>query len=145
MMKKTLYSLLFLLPLSATVNAQTAKPGNPVFEGWYADPEAAVFGKKYWIFPTFSAPYGKQVHFDAFSSSDLVHWKKHKEILDTAAVKWAKRAMWAPSIVEKDGKNTFLFCSQRYPERIGIGRHWRSGGRQTAGALQRPAGQAIDQ
>jgi hypothetical protein len=26
--------------------------GNPVFQGWYADPEAEVFGKEYWIYPT---------------------------------------------------------------------------------------------
>lgn len=104
--------------------AQTPKPGNPVFEGWYADPEAVVYGKKYWIFPTYSAPYGKQVHFDAFSSSDLVHWKKHKEILDTAAVKWAKRAMWAPSIIEKDKKYYFFFAAndiQKESELGGIG------------------------
>ncbi len=29
--------------------------GNPIFEGWYADPEAQIFGKTYWIYPTFSA------------------------------------------------------------------------------------------
>lgn len=123
-MKKTLISLLCLLPLCEAAMAQAPKPGNPVFEGWYADPEAAVFGKKYWIFPTYSAPYGKQVHFDAFSSSDLVHWKKHKEILDTAAVKWAKRAMWAPSIVEKDKKYYFFFAAndiQKESELGGIG------------------------
>jgi len=35
--------------------------GNPVFPGWYADPEAEVFGKQYWIYPTYSAPFDKQV------------------------------------------------------------------------------------
>ncbi|UYQ94580.1 glycoside hydrolase family 43 protein [Chitinophaga horti] len=122
-MKKTLFSLLFLLPVCAT-QAQASKPGNPVFEGWYADPEAAVFGKKYWIFPTFSAAYSKQVHFDAFSSSDLKRWKKHKSVLDTAAIKWAKIAMWAPSIVEKEGKYYFFFAAndiQKESEIGGIG------------------------
>jgi hypothetical protein len=32
-----------------------------------------IFGKQYWIYPTFSAPYNKQVFFDAFSSPDLVN------------------------------------------------------------------------
>ncbi len=82
--------------------------GNPVFPGWYADPEGIVFGKMYWIYPTYSAPYEKQVFFDAFSSPDLVNWTKHSHVLDTANVKWAKRAVWAPSIIEKDGKY-FLF------------------------------------
>ncbi len=82
--------------------------GNPIFQGWYADPEGAIFGKKYWVFPTFSARYPQQVRFDAFSSPDLVTWTKHERILDTARVKWAKKAMWAPAIVQK-GKQYFLF------------------------------------
>lgn len=98
--------------------------GNPAFAGWYADPEAVIFGGRYWIFPTYSAPYDQQVFFDAFESSDLVNWTKHERILDTAQVKWARRAMWAPAAVEKDGKY-FLFFSandiQRDQEHGGIG------------------------
>ena len=75
--------------------------GNPVFPGWYADPEGVIFKKQFWIYPTFSAPYNDQVFFDAFSSTDLVNWNKHNRILDTANVKWAKRAVWAPAVVEK--------------------------------------------
>lgn len=102
---------IFLVAIDAP--AQTKKDilhsGNPLFKGWYADPEGAVFEKKYWIYPTFSAPYDKQVFFDAFSSPDLVNWTKHSRILDTAAIKWAKRAMWAPSVVEKNRKYYFFF------------------------------------
>jgi beta-xylosidase len=83
--------------------------GNPVFNGWYADPEAIIYGDRYWIYPTFSAEYEKQVQFDCFSSPDLVHWTKHENILDTAAVKWARRAMWAPGVTEKDGKYYLFF------------------------------------
>lgn len=112
--------IVFLLAFSvASASAQTAdaseflkppsdKSGSPVLKGWYADPEAIIFGKKYWIFPTYSAPYNQQVHFDAFSSPDLITWTKHSNILDTGSVKWARRAMWAPSIIKK-GKKYFLF------------------------------------
>jgi beta-xylosidase len=79
------------------------KSGNPVLPGWYADPEAHVFEGKYWIFPTYSARYNAQTFMDAFSSDDLITWTKHERILDTANVKWARRAVWAPSIVQKDG------------------------------------------
>jgi beta-xylosidase len=82
---------------------------NPVFEGWYADPEGAIFNKQCWIYPTYSAPYNQQVFLDAFSSTDLVNWNKHSRILDTANVKWAKRAVWAPAIVEKGGKYYLFF------------------------------------
>ncbi|MBC3540029.1 glycoside hydrolase family 43 protein [Rufibacter sediminis] len=92
---------------AAKTNEKTTS-GNPVFPGWYADPEGAIFGKKYWIYPTFSAVYEKQVFFDAFSSPDLVNWTKHARILDTTGVKWAHKAIWAPAVVEKKGKY-FLF------------------------------------
>lgn len=87
----------------SVLNAQ-----NPVIQGWYADPEGIIFDKTYWIYPTYSAPFDDQVFFDAFSSPDLVNWKKHSRILDTTAVKWAKRAMWAPSII-KNKNQYFLF------------------------------------
>lgn len=84
--------------------------GNPIVEGWYADPEGAVFGNTYWIFPTYSDKYEKQVFLDAFSSTDLITWKKHEHVLDTSIVKWARQAMWAPAIIQK-GNQYFLFFS----------------------------------
>ncbi len=95
-----------------TLSAQQTKtkPHNPVIEGWYADPEGVIFGNKYWIFPTYSAKYKQQVFMDAFSSTDMVTWKKHPKIIDTSIIKWAYMAMWAPSIVKKDNKY-FLFFS----------------------------------
>jgi beta-xylosidase len=88
---------------------KSATSGNPVFPGWYADPEAVIFGKQYWVYPTYSAPYEEQVFMDAFSSPDLVNWTKHSRIIDTASIKWAKKAMWAPSIVEKNKKYYLFF------------------------------------
>jgi beta-xylosidase len=92
-----------LLTTNTALPAQPARSGNPILPGWYADPEAHVFAGEYWIYPTYSAPYDQQVFMDAFSSKDLVTWTKHARIIDTASVRWARRAMWAPSIVEKDG------------------------------------------
>lgn len=90
-----------------------AKPasGNPVLSGWYADPEVAVFGDRHWIYPTYSAPYDQQLHFDAFSSPDLVRWTKHERILDNREVRWARRAMWAPAAVERRGKYYLFFAA----------------------------------
>lgn len=106
------YSIIVLLLISQRMFSQSDEKsrysGNPLFPGWYADPEGIIFENTYWIFPTYSAPFDDQVFFDAFSSPDLVNWTKHERILDTTSVKWAKRAMWAPSIIEKDGKY-FLF------------------------------------
>jgi hypothetical protein len=62
-----LFSLYAILCLAQTKPA-IRHSGNPVFPGWYADPEGVIFDKQYWIYPTYSAPYNQQVFFDAFSS-----------------------------------------------------------------------------
>ncbi|SHG34291.1 glycoside hydrolase family 43 protein [Flavobacterium defluvii] len=110
-MKQVLYFLLFIL-CSKTIAQEkvsnNTKNNNPIFKGWYADPEGIVFDKTYWVYPTFSARYEDQVFLDAFSSKDLTHWTKYSRIIDTSAVKWAKKAMWAPSIIKNKNKY-FLF------------------------------------
>lgn len=109
-MKKFIYLFVFFLFIQLTMHAQKKTATNPVIEGWYADPEGVIFDKQYWIFPTFSAKYKDQVFLDAFSSTDMVNWKKHPRIIDTSVIKWAYMAMWAPSIVKKD-QQYFLFFS----------------------------------
>lgn len=115
------------LCLAATLLAScTGKPttqatsGNPILDGWYADPEAIVYDDTYWIFPTWSDVYENQVFFDCFSSKDLVTWTKHASILDTAEVRWAKRAMWAPSVIRKD-EHYYLFfgANDVHPGEVG--------------------------
>ena len=83
--------------------------GNPIFEGWYADPGAIIYDKTYWVYPTYSDEYEKQVFLDCFSSKDLVNWTKHASIIDTTAVKWAKKCFWAPAPIKKDGKYYLFF------------------------------------
>jgi len=101
---KRLSFLFFLLSATNGLVAQNVSPlkkqsGNLVFPGWYADPEGEIFNNTYWIFPTYSAPFDEQVFFDAFSSKDMVNWIKHSKVLDTTNIKWARRALWAPSVV----------------------------------------------
>jgi beta-xylosidase len=122
-------SLVIVLAAAAVVMpargaAQTARSGNPILPGWYADPEAHVFAGRYWIFPTYSAPYDEQTFMDAFSSRDLVTWTRHPHVLDTANVKWAHRAVWAPTVIRKDGWYYLFFGAndiQKDGELGGIG------------------------
>ena len=90
---------------------QAPRSGNPIIEGWYADPEVRVFDQQYWIYPTYSAPYDQQLYLDAFSSTDLVSWTKHPRVLDAANLKWVRRAVWAPTIVERDGWYYLFFSA----------------------------------
>jgi beta-xylosidase len=113
MIRTALAALASLLSLTLTgavpPSQNTTTSGAPVFPGWYADPEAHIFGHQYWIYPTYSARYEEQTFMDAFSSPDLVTWQKHPRILDIADVTWARRAVWAPSVVEKDGSYYIFF------------------------------------
>ncbi len=85
------------------------KSGNPIFEGWYADPEAVVFDDEYWVYPTFSDAFENQLFLDAFSSPDLVQWTKHERILDTTKIKWLQQALWAPSMIKKENRYYLFF------------------------------------
>lgn len=114
----TIFSCNFLEKISKS--DETSK--NPIVKGWYADPEAMVFGDQYWIFPTFSARYKDQVFLDAFSSKDLIQWEKHPRVLDTSVIKWAKQAIWAPSIIEKNNLY-YLFFSANDLQKSG-GPYW---------------------
>jgi beta-xylosidase len=97
-----------LLALIAFQSPKTSN--NPVFSGWYADPEAHVYQGRYYIYPTYSAPYEKQTFFEAFSSSDLIHWHREGRILDFKDVPWStNRAAWAPTVAFKDGTYYFYF------------------------------------
>ena len=140
---------------------QKGMSGNPVFEGWYADPEAIVYGSEYWIYPTYSDDYGaasasldpetltprqklainrqylKQTFLDAFSSRDLVHWEKHPRVLEIRNVKWAEFALWAPSVLQADGKYYLFFAAndiQNDQEYGGIG----------VAVADRPSGPFVD-
>lgn len=105
---------------SCANDSEKKTSGNPIFPGWYADPEVIVYGDTVWIYPTWSDLFEKQTYFDCFSSKDLVHWTKHEKILTTDEVEWANRAMWAPSVIEKDGKYYFFFgANDVYPNQMG--------------------------
>lgn len=128
-----LLSLLAAVPLAWAACAPGNPPtsGNPLFPGWYADPEAAVLDGRYWIYPTFSdypdnvdratiadlhrpteaihRNYNIQTFFDAFSSDDLVHWTKHPRVLSIDDVKWARYALWAPAILRANDQYYLFF------------------------------------
>ncbi|AEU37327.1 glycoside hydrolase family 43 [Granulicella mallensis MP5ACTX8] len=124
-------SLPFVSAGWAQANANLAQ------QGWYADPEIRIFAGQYWIYPTSSSPNpdsdehrsfnplqqrlrsGHVVHpvyllhtsLDAFSSPDLVHWTKHKDVLDIRNVSWAAYAIWAPTAIHLNGKYYLFFAA----------------------------------
>lgn len=113
-MKKELHTLSILFFLLASCAYQSDKGGsvgNPIFEGWYADPEAIIYDDTYWIYPTSSNGAMKATYFDCFSSRNLRDWEKHACILDTASVDWAWKALWAPSVLRKNDAYYLFFSA----------------------------------
>ncbi|PGH23003.1 hypothetical protein AJ80_02918 [Polytolypa hystricis UAMH7299] len=95
------------------------RAGNPVIDGWYADPEARIYEGRYYIYPTTSTVYENQTYFEAFSSPDLITWTNHGRILDFANVSWStNRAAWAPSVGFKNGAYYMYFSAG---DGVGIG------------------------
>lgn len=107
----TLMALCTIVLITLNTGCSSSRPtsGNPLWEGWYADPEGVVFGHECWIYPTTSRRYREQRHFDAFSSRDLVTWTKHERVLISDSISWYRQALWAPAIVEKDGTYYLFF------------------------------------
>ncbi len=97
-------------PTAPPTPAHSPAP-NPIFPGWYADPEALLIDGTAWIFPTTSAKYDDQTFLDAFSSPDLVTWTRHPRVLEMASIPWARRAMWAPAVFPHNGRYYLFFSA----------------------------------
>jgi len=154
MKKQTLFFVIaiiftFSCSIKSKKSEEVAYSGNPVIEGWYADPEGIIFDDEYWIYPTYSDDYGqpdtstvfsdwqlevqkntinphylKQTFFNAFSSKDMVNWTKHSHVIDIKDVSWASYSVWAPSIMRANNKYYLFFSAndiQSEAELGGIG------------------------
>lgn len=83
---------------------------NPLSEKWYADPEARFYEGEYWIYVTNSLPFEEQKNLDAMHSKDLIHWETCENIIDMDGFPDATFAIWAPTVVEKNGKYYLIFA-----------------------------------
>ena len=84
---------------------------NPIIRGWYADPEARVYNGKVYIYVTRSLPFEEQNNLDLIVSDDLIHFIKKESILDMSTFKGAAFAIWAPSVVEQNGRYYIVFAA----------------------------------
>ncbi len=111
--------------MSKTVEVSVQAAGNPVLNGFYADPEIIYSQReqKYYLYPTSDGFYswsGK--YFEVFESEDLKNWSNKGVIVDlTKDVDWANRNAWAPCAIEKkvgdDYKYYYYFTAA---QKIGV-------------------------
>lgn len=84
---------------------------NPVSDNWYADPEARVYGDAVYLYVTRSLPFDRQTNLDVVVTRDLETFEIHEGILDMSTFPSAKRAVWAPTALEKNGRYYVIFAA----------------------------------
>lgn len=124
----TAQACVLVLAFAATIGISmaTEMPSNPLFPG--ADPHAVVAGNTVWLYPTWNDGTPGE-RFFAFSSTNLVDWKRHGPVLDFRDVSWIgddgapRHHAWAPSVIARNGRWYFYFSvgpQHPTPARIGV-------------------------
>ena len=84
---------------------------NPIVNGWYADPESRVYDDTVYIYVTKSLPFDEQQNLDLVVTDDLMHFEVCHDILDMPSFVGARRAIWAPTVIEKNGIYYLVFAA----------------------------------
>lgn len=84
---------------------------NPISKNWYADPESRVYGDTVFMYVTNSLPFDEQKNLDLVTTKDLVNYETYRDILDMSTYNGAVRAIWAPTVIDKDGKYYLVFAA----------------------------------
>ncbi|WP_417360577.1 family 43 glycosylhydrolase [Galbibacter sp.] len=99
---------------------------NPlIMDQFTADPTARVFNGRIYVYPSHDiippkgegrAEWFNMADYHVFSSDNLTQWKDHGVILDQKDVPWGDSdaySMWAPDLIERNGKYYFYFPNRR--------------------------------
>ncbi len=87
--------------------------GNPVSRMHGAgDPDLQIWGDTIWVYASQDRKaigdlngYGAMDGYHVFSTTDLVNWTNHGEIMHSSDISWARGGfLWAPTAARKNGK-----------------------------------------
>ena len=114
-MRAGLLSLLLLLALTGTANADFT---NPVLPGNYPDPSVVQVGADFYASATSDrwAPGLPILH-----SRDLVSWEQIGSVFEQAPAWATGRRFWAPDLSYRDGTYTALYSGLKRPGKFCIG------------------------
>ena len=84
---------------------------NPISKNWYADPESRVYGGTVYMYVTRSRAYEDQLNLDVVTTDDLESFKTYCDILDMSTYKGVEKAVWAPTVIEKNSKYYIIFAA----------------------------------
>ena len=94
---------------------------NPIVDNWYADPESRVYGDTVYMYVTRSLKYEDQQNLDLVTTDDLIKFKIHYDILDMSTYKGVTKAVWAPTVIDKNGKYYIIFAANDIHSEAEIG------------------------
>lgn len=94
---------------------------NPIVDAWYADPESRVYGDTVYMYVTNSLPFEEQINLDLVMTKDLEHFEVRHDILDMSTFHGATYAIWAPTVIEKNGKYYLIFAANNIKTEEEIG------------------------
>ncbi len=84
---------------------------NPVSNRWYADPESRVYGDTVYMYVTNSLPFEEQKNLDLVTTDDLESFTEYHDILDMSTFNGADSAIWAPTVIDANGKYYIIFAA----------------------------------
>jgi beta-xylosidase len=84
---------------------------NPVVDAWYADPESRVYGDTVYMYVTNSLRFEDQHNLDLVTTRDLENFEVYHNILDMSTYNGASYAIWAPTVIDKNGKYYIIFAA----------------------------------
>ena len=90
--------------------------GPQFVDGYYADPDVQIYDGTYWVYPTRASQPGEPSSagaksMDIFSSTDMVNWTKHANVISSANISWLEDSLWAPNGVYRNGKYYIYFAA----------------------------------
>ena len=84
---------------------------NPIAKNWYADPESRVYGDTVFMYVTNSLPFEEQQNLDLVTTTDLENFEVYRDILDMSTYNGVSQAVWAPTVIDKNGKYYLIFAA----------------------------------
>jgi len=123
---KNNYKKAIVILLAAIATSSISQAQNPIIQTSYtADPAPMVYNDKVYLYTGHDEDGSKWFTMNAwklYTTSDMVNWTDHGEVLSFKDFSWAKGDAWAAHCTEKDGKfYWYVTLTSRYNNRPAIG------------------------
>lgn len=104
-----------LLLLAATLAGTTAGAQNPFVQTRYtADPAPMVKGDTLYVYADVDEPgadFFWMYQWRVYSTTDMVNWTDHGQLMGFDTFKWADDRAWATQCIERNGKYYWYVCA----------------------------------